>query len=598
MSELEQTQAPKPPEVSPSPSTRTPEAVVIDDFRPARRGLRSQPGSPRERPLISIIILSLDGRDLLDRLFASFEAVNSYPNFEFLVVDHGSSDETIQLLREWRQRLPIKILARGANFSFSESNNKAVRLAAGSLLLLLNNDVVFATDFLTGMAGAIADPSVGAVGLKQYQGLPNSPEPRRIYHLGVRFGWNIVERRLRPHHVRPSALDASIMQSVAAFPAVTASVLLCRRAEYLAVGGFSEAYVYGLEDVDFCCKIRSHLGKEVLCYNEAFVFHPKNATRNREPARRRPLEKQNRRMLQTRWGYRIRRDFIADRFGDDGSFTGRPFTVGIAADSLRDGSVAEFHSPVALGESLREAFGWKVVYLGSDAWAQAGDLDVYISFTPQAGGGLSDGDPHLVKIGCVLDAAEPWVQQAELNEFDLYLCAREDVRAQIAEHFGEVRSLLGQDLGNERQIHDWLARAFAAMRVALKVASSDQMARARLLRDALVREGRLVRIDEMTDWYSPTSLAADIVVAFDPAYRPATDQINLLLSAEGEAAGSGWDNIPPDRPKSRKRKAVPKNNNFAGQIKMISKAIDKLHEARLQGPHDPSLADPRSQPNR
>jgi GT2 family glycosyltransferase len=586
---------------SATPVARTPEIAVINDFTPACRGLRRVPAAAPELPLISILVLTLDGRTLLDRLFASFAAVNTYPNIEFIVVDHGSTDSTIELLRDWARRLPVKVLARGANFSFSQSNNKAARLASGSLLLLLNNDVVFAEDCLAGMAGALADPKVGAVGLKQYQGLPSSPEPRRVYHLGVRFGWNLVERRLRPHHVRPSALDAHVMQAVAAFPAVTASALLCRRIDYLAVGGLSEAYVYGLEDVDFCCKIRGRLGKEVVCYNHAFAFHPKNATRDRDAAGRRPLEKQNRRVLQARCGYVIRRDFLTSRFGDDGSMTGRPFTIGLATPLDSERSI-EGRAAVALGNRLRDRFGWKVVHLDRQTWSDAADLDVYVSMTPGADiAGLSRADPHLVTVCWLMGSAEPWLARPSFDRFHLRLCAREEVRAQLAERFGHAEALHENLDGQVERFSEALAQAFGHWRVALKIAAgADQITRATNLKRALIARRRLARIDPPDEWYGPASLADDVVLALDASYRPAADQINVrMIRASPEARSGDWDaevvkgGRRPTKPGAVQLTVLPARISLDEEVQALVSRIEALHQMRLARPCDPPLADPR-----
>src|SRR5581483_9981170 len=116
-----------------------------------------------------IVILSLDGAELLERLLASFQQVNTYPEVEIIVVDHGSTDGSLELLRSWAARLPVKILARGANYGYSASNNYGARLASGELILFLNNDIVFTEDVLLDMVALMADPRVGIVGLKQHQ---------------------------------------------------------------------------------------------------------------------------------------------------------------------------------------------------------------------------------------------------------------------------------------------------------------------------------------------------------------------------------------------------------------------------------------------
>ena len=86
------------------PSLRTPEATVLDAFTAATAGLRAEPVLSASGPLISVLILTLDGRELLDRLFSSFEAVNGYQAIEFIVVDHGSVDGTLDCLRQWARR--------------------------------------------------------------------------------------------------------------------------------------------------------------------------------------------------------------------------------------------------------------------------------------------------------------------------------------------------------------------------------------------------------------------------------------------------------------------------------------------------------------
>lgn len=390
----------------------------------ARQGLlRPGPGTD-VRPTVSIIVLTLDGEGLIDGLLQSFAAVNTYPNVQFIVVDHGSSDGTIELLRRWSKRLPIKIVSRGANYGFAASNNRAARLSRDDLLLFLNNDVVFTEDVVGAMVDVISDPGVGMVGLKQYQPAV-TPSGRRVYHVGVRLGWNIAERRLRPYHVRPSAADALLANEVAAFPAVTASILLCRREEFLSVGGFCEDYYYGLEDVDLCCKVRWRLGKSVVSLNRCSALHAKNATRDRDPESRRPLEKANRRVLQQRCGFPLRRELLVRRVDDDGSFTGRRFTVGVAVELDQLGDLATV-CPAAwsLGEALRQTCGWDVRYLPRSQWTRAAGLDLYLATSDAVDiHDLADAEPPMLAASWIRGHAEAWGRRPWIGRFDLHLCS-------------------------------------------------------------------------------------------------------------------------------------------------------------------------------
>src|SRR5690606_11301387 len=48
---------------------------------------------------VSIVILTLNGGEMLRSLFASLAAFNTWPDLEIIVVDHGSDDGTDDVLR-------------------------------------------------------------------------------------------------------------------------------------------------------------------------------------------------------------------------------------------------------------------------------------------------------------------------------------------------------------------------------------------------------------------------------------------------------------------------------------------------------------------
>ncbi|MGH8875288.1 MAG: glycosyltransferase family 2 protein, partial [Acidimicrobiia bacterium] len=71
---------------------------------------RLRPGAgPTEGPLVSLVVLTRDGRHHLERLFAGLENSTAYRSFEVVVVDNASSDGTDELLaRRWT--FPVRVL--------------------------------------------------------------------------------------------------------------------------------------------------------------------------------------------------------------------------------------------------------------------------------------------------------------------------------------------------------------------------------------------------------------------------------------------------------------------------------------------------------
>jgi GT2 family glycosyltransferase len=569
------------------------DAYDLADLSPATKGLWPLKPGVGGKPLVSIVILSLDGAEMLDRLLASFEQVNTYPEVEIIVVDHGSADDTLERLRAWAGRLPVKVVARGANYSYSASNNRGARLASGELVLFLNNDIVFIEDVLGDMVSALADEAVGIVGLKQVQPAL-TPSGRRVYHAGVRFLWNVVERRLRPYHIRPNPLDARLAVEAAALPAVTASVLMCRRRDFLEVGGFSEAYFYGLEDVDFCCRLRWRLGKAVVCLNSRSALHHKNSTRDRDPESRRPTEKANRRILQARCGYRIRREFIASRLDDDGSFTGARFTAGIGVDAetaleASETCPAEF----GLGEALRHRFGWDVRYLPRGWSGRAQDFDLYIGRPGgKRPGELIDIQPHLL--------SALWTDAQAISNaagWNLLLCPDEaslvglppSARARALMFPRAAETSRSPDLpgpqaeARAEALHARLRSQFLALRAAIKSGPSPDAKEAALAAEielALLQAGFRVRIDREADWHAPASVGDDVAIALPRAahYRPWPDQISLSIGGAGE----GFDAAIKPAPARRRRAGAA----AAPQ----SVAVEVLRQIELQ--HAQRMAEP------
>jgi GT2 family glycosyltransferase/spore maturation protein CgeB len=393
---------------------------------PAKRGLyQTAPGQP-DGMLISIIIVTRNGGLLLDQLFRSFLKYNRYPNFEFIVVDHASDDNSKEVISAWTTYFPVSAIYRDDNYSFSESNNLGVKSAKGKYILLLNNDVLFSEDILTAMVSRMADNEVGIAGIKQFLGNTVSTQPPEIYHIGIRFRWRADERFLRPYNVRPNQSDAYLAMGPANFFAVTASLLLCRRADYLNVGGLNEGYVYGFEDVDFNLKIRWLLGKDVVCLNDRAAFHNESTTRNKiDSALKAKQRLANRRLLQARCGYPMRREFKRALFGDDGSILGRRFTVAFAVTTTDTAKGAgDLYTAWGLGHELQSLFGWDVRYLAQEEWYEARGIDLYIAMRDDVDlFALKDRESHLVTVAWLRNWLERWIEHPWFDLYDVYLCS-------------------------------------------------------------------------------------------------------------------------------------------------------------------------------
>ena len=93
--------------------------------------------NPPQTSTVTIQILSWDGRPLLEEFLPSvLEAVGSN---EVVVVDNGSTDDTVEFLRTKFPRVRVVQLDR--NYGFSGGNNRGMKQVTTDIVVLLNNDM-------------------------------------------------------------------------------------------------------------------------------------------------------------------------------------------------------------------------------------------------------------------------------------------------------------------------------------------------------------------------------------------------------------------------------------------------------------------------
>jgi GT2 family glycosyltransferase len=269
---------------------------------------------------VSIIIPTLNGARHLDKLLSSFFRINTFSPLELIIVDHGSTDNTFDILKKYMTKGFVRLIKRDQNYSFSDSCNLGAQKARYPYLLFLNNDIIYSSDVLPKALHKLdLDQGIGAVGLR----LDDDPdslvpgEEQKIQHLGIEFKWNERRGYYQPEQIRHPSLKeflsslATDHRPMTSGYAITAAVMLVRKLDFEKLNGFSTEYTYGLEDIDFCLRLRRDLQKKCFCITDMGLQHMEGATRKHwYNTERSKIIENNHRIFKQKWDEYIREKFI------------------------------------------------------------------------------------------------------------------------------------------------------------------------------------------------------------------------------------------------------------------------------------------------
>jgi glycosyltransferase involved in cell wall biosynthesis len=203
-----------------------------------------------DRPLVSIVTPSLNQGRYLEETIRSV-ASQDYPRIEHIVVDGGSSDETLDVLRRHEGVRWLSEPDRGQ----ADAINKGFRLGAGEILAWLNADDLYLPGAVGTAVAALAETGAGLV----YGGWRQIDED----------GATVREIAARPFDYRELLEVRNMIPQPATF---------FTRAAYEAVGELDPGFQYAM-DYELWLRIgRSFEIRRVAATLAAFRLHPASKT--------------------------------------------------------------------------------------------------------------------------------------------------------------------------------------------------------------------------------------------------------------------------------------------------------------------------------
>lgn len=213
-------------------------------------------------PLLSVIIVNWNGREYLPACLDSL-LEQTCTDFETIVVDNGSHDGSLDLLRDsypW-----VRVVPLAENTGFAGGNNAGYEVSRGRYIVALNNDTRIDRSWLAELLAAVEErPGTGMVASR----ICSWDEPDRIDSLGVAIcpdGMSRGSRRLREF----SELSLEKTEDIL-LPSACAA--LYRRSMVEEIGFFDDDFFAYCEDTDLGLRGRV-AGWGAVLARDAVVYH-------------------------------------------------------------------------------------------------------------------------------------------------------------------------------------------------------------------------------------------------------------------------------------------------------------------------------------
>lgn len=224
-------------------------------------------------PSVAIIILNWNNWQDTVECLESLAQID-YPNYQIIVVDNGSSDDSVSQLK---QRFnTIRLFETEKNLGFSAGVNFGIEQAEkNDLILLLNNDTLVAKNFLTELVKIIrSDDTIGLVGGKiyYYEGTECDAFMHRKKNKIWSAGGGISRLTKRTFHFGDKKIDQGQYDQQREVDFLTGCCLLIKRQVIETIGLLDPDYFMYYEDVDFCLRAKAQ-GYKIVYSPQAIIWH-------------------------------------------------------------------------------------------------------------------------------------------------------------------------------------------------------------------------------------------------------------------------------------------------------------------------------------
>ncbi|MBL7196809.1 MAG: glycosyltransferase family 2 protein [Candidatus Omnitrophica bacterium] len=222
-------------------------------------------------PKLSIVVLTFDSSKLIESCLESIFK-QDYQDFEVILVDNGSRDNTVSLVKE--DYAEVKLIGNKKNLGACRGRNQGIEVAQGEWILTLDCDIVLEKDFLSKII-RFTEESEKSIGMIQPKILMK--DKKTIYSCGI-----YLSKLLRRFYdIGKDKIDNGQFNAQKYIFGACCAAALYRRQVLEEIkektGYFDERFFFLVEDVDLAWRAQRK-GYRALYVSEAVCYHLGNSS--------------------------------------------------------------------------------------------------------------------------------------------------------------------------------------------------------------------------------------------------------------------------------------------------------------------------------
>jgi GT2 family glycosyltransferase len=219
-------------------------------------------------PLVSVVILNYNGKKHLAQFLPSVLASN-YPNFDVIIADNASSDDSLEFLRTHYPTLQVITLPQ--NYGFAEGYNQALKQIKSAYYILLNSDVEVQPDWISPLIAVMQqDRTIAATQPK----ILAFHDKSKFEHAGAAGGWidSLAYPFCRGRIFDEVETDEGQYDDCTEIFWASGAALCIRGDLFHQIGGFDGDYFAHMEEIDLCWRLK-RAGYKIMVEPKAVVYH-------------------------------------------------------------------------------------------------------------------------------------------------------------------------------------------------------------------------------------------------------------------------------------------------------------------------------------